>query len=150
MINLIKNNISFIGIVAAIILLLITDIAEAQNPAAVMHRRTRRRTAIVVSSVTHEKDKEAQEQKEAQEKANDQQVTDTTSTTTTVKATTTPTPTTESPNDKLPIGSVVSSLPQGCVSKPVNNVEYYQCGPNYYKVAYQGSNLVYVTVDPPE
>jgi len=48
----------------------------------------------------------------------------------------------------LPLGTVVSALPAGCSQTPKGGVEYYQCGPNYYRTAFQGSNLVYVTAQP--
>jgi hypothetical protein len=48
----------------------------------------------------------------------------------------------------LPLGTVVSSLPPGCVSTPVGGVSYYQCGGNYYQAAYEGSTLKYVTTKP--
>jgi len=48
----------------------------------------------------------------------------------------------------LPMGTVVSGLPPGCVSTPVGGVEYYYGGGNFYKAAFQGNNLVYVTVQP--
>ena len=143
----IKYKFITVAIFTTIFFVIFSDIIEAQTQAAHMHRATRRRTAIVVSSVTHEKDQEAaaaqkQQDEEAQKQADDEKAKETSSTTP-------PPPVTDSPNGQLPIGTVVNSLPEGCVSKPVNNVEYYQCGPNYYKVAYQGSNLVYVTTDPP-
>jgi hypothetical protein len=49
----------------------------------------------------------------------------------------------------LPEGTVVSTLPDGCTSKAVGGVEYYQCGANTYRSAFQGNNLVYVTTAPP-
>jgi len=48
----------------------------------------------------------------------------------------------------LPLGTVVSSLPAGCTSTPVGGVDYYYCGGNFYKAAFQGNNLVYVTAKP--
>jgi nucleoid-associated protein YgaU len=51
------------------------------------------------------------------------------------------------PGKPLPLGTVVSALPAGCVSTPVNNVNYYYCGGNFYKAAYQGNTLVYVTTE---
>jgi hypothetical protein len=48
----------------------------------------------------------------------------------------------------LPIGTVVSSLPAGCVSTPVGGVDYFYCGGNFYRAAFQGNNLVYVTAQP--
>jgi hypothetical protein len=48
----------------------------------------------------------------------------------------------------LPIGTVVSALPAGCVSTPVGGVEYYYCGGNFYRAVFQGNQLVYVTAQP--
>ena len=48
----------------------------------------------------------------------------------------------------LPMGTVVSALPKGCVSTPVGGVEYYYCGGNFYRAVFQGNQLVYVTAQP--
>jgi hypothetical protein len=48
----------------------------------------------------------------------------------------------------LPVGTVVSALPKGCVSTPVGGVEYYYCGGNFYRAVFQGNQLVYVTAQP--
>jgi len=48
----------------------------------------------------------------------------------------------------LPLGTVVSSLPGGCTSTPVDGVDYYYCGGNFYRAVFQGNNLVYVTAKP--
>jgi hypothetical protein len=48
----------------------------------------------------------------------------------------------------LPVGTVVSALPAGCVSTPVGGVEYYYCGGNFYRAMFQGNTLVYVTAQP--
>ena len=48
----------------------------------------------------------------------------------------------------LPLGTVVSALPAGCVSTPVGGVEYYYCGGNFYRAVFQGNKLVYVTAKP--
>ena len=48
----------------------------------------------------------------------------------------------------LPLGTVVSALPPGCVSTPVSGVEYYYGGGNFYRATFQGNNLVYVTAKP--
>jgi len=48
----------------------------------------------------------------------------------------------------LPLGTVVSSLPGGCTKTPVGGVEYYYCSGNFYKAAFQGNQLVYVTTKP--
>ena len=49
----------------------------------------------------------------------------------------------------VPVGTVEAALPAGCVAAPKGGVEYYQCGPNYYRAAFQGNNLVYVSVAKP-
>ena len=48
----------------------------------------------------------------------------------------------------LPLGTVVSALPPGCVSTPSGGVEYYYCGGNFYRAMFQGNTLVYVTAQP--
>jgi hypothetical protein len=48
----------------------------------------------------------------------------------------------------LPLGTVVSVLPAGCVSTPVAGVDYFYCGGNFYRAAFQGNNLVYMTTKP--
>jgi hypothetical protein len=55
---------------------------------------------------------------------------------------------TTAPGRPLPLGTVVSALPGGCVSTPSGGVNYYYCGGNFYQAAYQGSSLVYVTTKP--
>jgi glucose/arabinose dehydrogenase len=48
----------------------------------------------------------------------------------------------------LPIGTVVTALPAGCTTVTSGGVEYHSCGGNYYRAAFQGSQLVYVTAQP--
>jgi hypothetical protein len=48
----------------------------------------------------------------------------------------------------LPVGTVVSTLPAGCTPKVVGGVEYRVCGNDFYRAAFQGSTLVYVTTQP--
>jgi hypothetical protein len=49
----------------------------------------------------------------------------------------------------VPVGTVVSALPAGCVATPIGGVEYYNCAPGvYYRAAFQGNNLVYVSAQP--
>lgn len=50
----------------------------------------------------------------------------------------------------LPLGTVVAALPPGCTSTPVGGVEHYYCGANFYRAAFQGNNLVYVTTAQPK
>lgn len=48
----------------------------------------------------------------------------------------------------LPLGTVVSALPPGCVATPVGGEAYYYCGGNFYRAVFQGNQLVYVTTQP--
>ena len=48
----------------------------------------------------------------------------------------------------LPLGTVVATLPAGCTSTPVGNVNYFYCGGNFYRAVFQGNSLVYVTAQP--
>ncbi len=48
----------------------------------------------------------------------------------------------------LPIGTVVTALPAGCVSTPVGGQQYFYCGGNFFRPAFSGNNLVYVTAHP--
>jgi hypothetical protein len=48
----------------------------------------------------------------------------------------------------LPLGTVVPALPAGCTQVTQGGVQYSKCGANYYRAAFQGSNLVYVTAQP--
>jgi len=53
------------------------------------------------------------------------------------------------PAGPVPLGTVVHSLPAGCVATPISGVEYYNCAPGvYYRAAFQGNNLVYVSAKP--
>jgi hypothetical protein len=46
------------------------------------------------------------------------------------------------------IGTIVSTLPAGCVAAPIGGVEYNNCAGVYYRAAFQGNNLVYVVQQP--
>ena len=50
----------------------------------------------------------------------------------------------------LPTGTVVTALPDGCSTTTSGGVQYYQCGQNYFRAAFQGNQLVYVTAAPPQ
>jgi hypothetical protein len=54
------------------------------------------------------------------------------------------------PAGPVPLGTVVSALPAGCVATPIGGVEYYNCAPGvyYHRAAFQGNNLVYVAAQP--
>ena len=46
------------------------------------------------------------------------------------------------------IGTVVSKLPTGCTPLQIGGIEYQHCGATYYRAAFQGNNLVYVSTKP--
>jgi hypothetical protein len=54
----------------------------------------------------------------------------------------------QSANGALPLGTVVSALPEGCAPMTAGDVEYQHCGADYYRAVFQGNSLVYVTADP--
>ncbi len=60
----------------------------------------------------------------------------------------TPAPSPAAAGSPLPMGTVVSALPPGCVSTPVGGLEYYYGGGNFYRAVFQGNSLVYVTAKP--
>lgn len=47
-----------------------------------------------------------------------------------------------------PVGTIVTTLPPGCATTTLNNVEYQRCGSTYYRATMQGSYLVYVVSQP--
>ena len=46
------------------------------------------------------------------------------------------------------VGSIVKTLPAGCVQEAKGGVEYQRCGNVYYRAAFQGNSLVYVVQQP--
>jgi hypothetical protein len=60
-----------------------------------------------------------------------------------------PPPPPPAPAGPVPVGTVVHALPPGCVATPIGGVEYQNCAPGvYYRAAFQGNNLVYVSAQP--
>ena len=49
---------------------------------------------------------------------------------------------------QTPVGTIVTTLPPGCATTKLNNVEYQRCGSTYYRAQMQGSYLVYVVSQP--
>ena len=155
------------GFAAAVVALLIPEVVDAQ--AGRMHRATRRRTAVVVSSATHARDQQAMA---AQQAATTQQATAQQTTAEQQSATAAEQSATAAQQSAtaeqqsataqqqaaaaaalapaLAIGTVVHTLPAGCVSTPVGGVEYSHCGNDYYRAVFQGNDLVYVTTEPPQ
>ena len=52
------------------------------------------------------------------------------------------------PGAPLPVGTIVTTLPPGCVETDLNGVAYQRCGSTYYRAAMMGSNLVFVVSQP--
>jgi len=48
----------------------------------------------------------------------------------------------------LPIGTMVPSLPPGCVSAVIGGVNYFHCGSVYYRAGFQGNSVVYIVSAP--
>ena len=46
------------------------------------------------------------------------------------------------------VGSVVNTVPPGCVPVQVGNVLYQQCGSTWYQPQYAGTSVQYVVVNP--
>jgi len=151
------------GFAAAVVALLIPEVVYAQ--AGRMHRATRRRTAVVVSSATHARDAaavsattSAQQSTAAQQSATAAQQSATAEQQAATAEQQSATAEQQAaaaaalpPAPALPIGTVVPTLPAtGCVSMSVENVAYNHCGNDYYRAVFQGNDLVYVTTAPPE
>jgi hypothetical protein len=118
----------------------------------------RRRTAVVTAAVVESEDSakmaQAQQQTAAaqqQAAASQQQAAAANQQAAAAKQQATGAPPATAPvaaGKPLPMGTVVSALPPGCVSTPVGGVEYYYGGGNFYRAVFQGNNLVYVTAQP--
>ncbi len=56
----------------------------------------------------------------------------------------------ESPGaSQMPVGAQVTVLPGNCGSATVGDVEYYQCGPNWFKPYFGNSSVYYKVVQAP-
>jgi len=152
----------------ALVLMLIADIPLLPVqlvPEAHAVLGVRRRTAVVVGATVHAADSAemAQSQQQAaaaqqQAAASQQQAAAAQQQATAAKqdaaaakqqaAAAPPAPPAAAAGTLLPLGTVVSALPAGCVSTPVGGVEYYYCGGNFYRAVFQGNTLVYVTAQP--
>ena len=47
-----------------------------------------------------------------------------------------------------PVGTMVTTLPPGCVDTNLNGVDYMRCGSSYFKPSMVGNNLVFVVAQP--
>ena len=156
-----KSTIGNAAVIATIVLALGTEALAAQ--AGHMHRATRRRTAVVVSSATHASDDAAATSSQAaatQSTAAQQSATAQQQSATAAQQSATAQQQTAAAATKpaaapvaagaVAVGTVVSALPAGCTTSAVGGVEYNHCGNDWYRSAFQGNNLVYVTTAPPQ
>jgi hypothetical protein len=166
-------KISVVAITLVLMLLADVPILPVQLvPEAQAILGVRRRTAVVASSAAHAEDAAAMGQAQQQTAAAQQQAAAANQQAAAAKqetaaaqqqtavaqqqaaaakqqaAAATPPPPAAAAGKPLPLGTVVSALPQGCVSTPVGGVEYYYCGGNFYRAVFQGNQLVYVTAQP--
>lgn len=158
------------GIALALLVLLAPEALFAQY--GHVHRATRRRTAVVVGTSVHAADEAAASSQQA---AASQQTAATTQAQQQTAAAQQQTAEAQAQTaaaqqqaaeaqaqaaaaqqqaaaaaGPLPVGTVATTLPAGCVTTPVGGVEYFHCGHDYYRAAFQGNNLVYVTTEPPQ
>ena len=156
-----KTTLTIGAVVTAIVVTLVPEVVDAQY--GHMHRATRRRTAVVVSSATKSADSAQVSQANQQAAASQQQAAASQQEAAAAnqraaaaeqeaaaarQAAAAPAPAAVAAGQPLPLGTVVGRLPAGCVSTPVGGVEYYYCGGNFYRAMFQENTLVYVTVKP--
>jgi hypothetical protein len=134
-----KISVRTILLAACVLPMLLAEMVVVPEAEAVFG--TRRRTAMVTAAVVKSQDQQQQQQQQAaapQSQAQQPQAQ--------------PAPaqpaTPPAAGGPLPLGTVVRALPAGCTAKAVGGVEYQQCGSNYFRAAFQGSDLVYVTAKP--
>jgi hypothetical protein len=158
--HLIKHMKTILKIAAAVSAIFFM-VPEAEAVLGV-RRRTAVVTAVVVESADSKKMAQSQQQTAAaqqQAAASQQQATAAQQQAATaqqeaatakqqVAAAVAPPPAAVASGTPLPIGTVVSALPPGCVATPVGGVEYYYGGGNFYRAVFQGNSLVYVTAKP--
>ena len=163
-----KTTLTIAAVATAMVVTLIPELVDAQ--AGHMHRATRRRTAVVVSSATKSADSAQVSQAQQQTTAAQQQAAAAEQQAATAKqqaaaaeqqaaaaqqeaaaarqAAAAPVPPPAAAGQPLPVGTVVARLPAGCVATPVGGVAYYYCGGNFYRAVFMENNLVYVTAKP--
>ena len=145
-------KIAVIGIALVVMLLADVPLLPVQLvPEAHAVFGVRRRTAVVVGATVHAEDSAQMAQAQQQTAAAQQQATAAKQEAAAAKqqaAAAPPAPPAAAAGQPLPVGTVVSALPAGCVSTPVGGVEYYYCGGNFYRAVFQGNTLVYVTAQP--
>lgn len=161
------NSILKIAVVVSALLWMLIP-GPCYGQAGHMHRATRRRTAVVVSSATSSSASSQTAAAQQQTAAANQQAAAANQKAATAEQQTAAAQKQAATAEKeaaaakqqaasasaaansavIPIGTVVPALPGGCSPKTINNQAYYECGVNHYRAVFQGSNLVYVTAKP--
>lgn len=147
-----KTILKIAGVGISLVMMLLVDVPLVPVqlvPEAHAIFGVRRRTAVVVGATVHAADSAQMAQSQQQAAAAQQQAAAEKEAEAAKKeAAAVPPPPAAAPGKPLPLGTVVSALPAGCVATPVGGKEYYYCGGNFYRAAFQGNNLVYVTTQP--
>jgi nucleoid-associated protein YgaU len=137
----------------ALLLLDVASLYLVEDAYAILgtRRRTARRTAVVVHSADASANAAAQQQAAAaqqQATASQQQAAQAQAEAEAAKQQAAAAQAPHAAPGPLPIGTITTTLPAGCTTKVVDNVQYYNDGTNYYRAVFQGSQLVYVTAQP--
>jgi glucose/arabinose dehydrogenase len=144
-------KVAILGICTILMLLidlpLLRSVDEAEAIAGV-RRRTARRTAVVVGGTTAAAASAATASANQQAAASQQQAAAAEAEAEAYKQQAAAAQAQATAAGVLPIGTVVTALPAGCTTVTSGGVEYHSCGGNYYRAAFQGSQLVYVTAQP--
>lgn len=142
--------------------ILLVDLLVPLHAGAVYgtRRRTARRTAVVVSSANNAETAAAQQQAAAAEQeaaAAKQEAAAANAEAEAAKqqAAAAAPPQAAAPRAAAPpaggavaVGTIVSQLPAGCSQVNIGGVAYQKCGADYFRAAFQGSQLVYVATQP--
>ncbi len=143
------------AVLAALLLTLFLDFHFVPEADAVLgvRRRTAVRTAVVVSSASNAKTEQAEQEAAAAKKETEaaKQETEAAKQETAAakqEAEAARQQAAAAGGAAQPLGRIVTALPQGCETAVINGAEYQHCGPDYYRAAFQGSQLVYVTTKP--
>ena len=146
------SKIAILGVCTVLMLVMdlpflrVVDEAEA---IAGVRRRTARRTAVIVCSATAASAGAATAAAQQQTAAAQQQTAAAQQQTAAAQQQTAAAQAAAAPaGGTLAIGTVVTALPAGCTPMTSGGVEYQSCGGNFYRAAFQGSQLVYVTAQP--
>ena len=146
--------------VIGVVIMLLSVVEPVDAQAVHAHRATRRRTAVVVSHVVREDEQQKAAAANAasveQSTAAQQSATAAQQSATAAQQSATAAQQSAAAQQQaaaagsLPVGTVTAALPAGCATSVVGGAQYYHCGNDWYRGAFQGDNLVYMTTAPPQ